>query len=99
MILVIFLFTEFRAEIIMKFAAGTAGAGGPHRPKVVRAAVGQNVIVADNARATCAALDYAEELGFNTLLLSTFIEGEAREVARVHAAMAREIAWRIHQVP
>ena len=30
-------------------------------------------------------------LGFHTLVLSTFVEGEAREVARVHAAIAKEI--------
>lgn len=52
----------------------------------------QNVVVADNARAAEAALDRAKELGFNTLLLSTFVEGEAREVAHVVAALAKEIA-------
>jgi hydroxypyruvate reductase len=52
----------------------------------------QNVIVADNARAAQAAIERAQALGFNTLLLSTFVEGEAREVARVLAALAKEIA-------
>ncbi|MBN1563101.1 MAG: glycerate kinase [Anaerolineae bacterium] len=57
-----------------------------------------NVIVADNARATCAALDYAAGLGFHTLLLSTFIEGEAREVAQVAAGIAKEIKASGHPV-
>lgn len=50
----------------------------------------QNVIVASNDLAAQAAERTAQELGFSTLLLSTFIEGEAREVARVFAALARE---------
>lgn len=52
----------------------------------------QNVIVADNARAAGAAVERAEELGFHALLLSTYVEGEAREVAQVIAALAKEIA-------
>ncbi len=51
-----------------------------------------NVIVADNALAVEAAAARARALGFNTLLLSTFVEGEAREVGRVLAALARETA-------
>lgn len=49
------------------------------------------VIVGDNRVAAQAGLAKARELGFNSLLLSTFIEGEAREVARVLAGVAREI--------
>jgi glycerate 2-kinase len=51
----------------------------------------QNVIVGSNALAVDAAALEARRLGFHTLLLSTFVEGEAREVARVHAAIAKEI--------
>lgn len=51
-----------------------------------------NVIVADNARAAQAAAEHAEVLGLHTLLLSTYVEGEAREVAKVVAALAKEIA-------
>jgi glycerate 2-kinase len=50
-----------------------------------------NVIVGSNALAVNAAALEARRLGFHTLVLSTFIEGEAREVARVHAAIAKEI--------
>jgi glycerate 2-kinase len=52
----------------------------------------RNVIIADNAQAAQAAVRRAEELGFHALLLSTYVEGEAREVARVLAALAKEIA-------
>ncbi|MBC8248769.1 MAG: glycerate kinase [Anaerolineales bacterium] len=50
-----------------------------------------NLIIASNEVAAEAATARAEELGFHTLLLSTFVEGEAREVARVFAAIAKEI--------
>ena len=52
----------------------------------------QNVIVASNELAACAAETQAQQLGFHTMLLSTFVEGEAREVARIFAAIAKEIA-------
>jgi len=71
------------------------GAAGeiPDTPKMGDPALErvQNVIVADNARAAQAAVQRAQTLGFHTLLLSTYIEGEAREVAKVLAALAREI--------
>ena len=50
------------------------------------------LIVADNARAAEAAQRRAETLGFHTLLLSTYVEGEARDVAAVAAAIGKEIA-------
>lgn len=49
------------------------------------------VIVGDNRVAANAGLAKAQQLGFNTMLLSTFVEGEAREVAKVLAGIAREI--------
>jgi hydroxypyruvate reductase len=51
----------------------------------------RNVIVGSNALAVNAAALEARRLGFHTLVLSTFLEGESREVARVHAAIAKEI--------
>ncbi len=52
----------------------------------------QNVVVASNELAAESAMSRARELGFNTILLSTFVEGEAREIAKLYAAVAREIA-------
>jgi hydroxypyruvate reductase len=51
----------------------------------------QNVIVGNNIEAVQAAKMKAAELGYHSLILSSFIEGETREVAKVHAAIAREI--------
>ena len=51
----------------------------------------QNMLVASNEIAAEAAVAKATELGFNTLFLTNFVEGEAREIAKVAAALAREI--------
>lgn len=51
----------------------------------------QTVIVADNAIAAEAARAEAERQGFNALVLTTFLEGEAREAARFAFALAREV--------
>jgi glycerate-2-kinase len=50
-----------------------------------------NVIVASNRTACLAAVKKAKELGANSILLSTYIEGEARHVGTVLAGIAREI--------
>jgi len=59
----------------------------------------QNVIIASNEHAAKAAVEQAQRLGFNTLFLSTFVEGEAREVGKVLAALARETAHSGQPVP
>jgi len=51
----------------------------------------QNIIVGSNAQAIDAAYAQAKALGYKTMVLSTRIEGETREVAGVHAAIAKEI--------
>ena len=52
----------------------------------------QNVVVGSNRLAAEAAVQEARDWGLNALLLSTFVEGEARQAARVAAALAREVA-------
>lgn len=52
---------------------------------------GQHVIVGSNRQGAEAAVRRARELGFEALLLSTYIEGEAREVAKVAAGLAKGI--------
>jgi hydroxypyruvate reductase len=49
-----------------------------------------NVIVGNNWQALTAANEKAAMLGYNTMILSSFIEGETKEVAKVHAAIAKE---------
>lgn len=51
-----------------------------------------NIIIASNATAVDAAAQAAEGLGYHPLVLSSCIQGEAREVARVMAAIAREVS-------
>ncbi len=51
----------------------------------------QNVIIGSNILALKAAKQKAEELGYNSLILSSFIEGETKEVAKAHTAIAKEI--------
>jgi hydroxypyruvate reductase len=50
-----------------------------------------SLLVASNRMAVNAAKDEAARLGYTPIVLSTSIEGETRDVARVHAAIAREI--------
>jgi hydroxypyruvate reductase len=50
-----------------------------------------NFVVGSNILALEAAADRAEALGYKTLILSSMVEGETREVARVHAAIAKEL--------
>ena len=51
----------------------------------------QNVIVGSNRLALAAAQRRAEELGYESLLLSSYIEGETRTVAALHGAIAKEV--------
>ncbi|MGC8779580.1 MAG: glycerate kinase type-2 family protein, partial [Anaerolineae bacterium] len=73
--------------------AGAAGArpetpkpGDPLFERVV------NVVVGDNASAGRAAVAEARRLGFEAALLTTFVQGEAREVGRVMAGLAQGVA-------
>jgi hydroxypyruvate reductase len=52
----------------------------------------RNTVVGGNRLALDAAARAARQLGYRTLILSSTIEGETREIARMHAAIAREIA-------
>lgn len=60
---------------------------------------GQTLVVADNRRAALAAMAQAEKEGFQSLLLSTFVEGEAREVAKVLVALGQEVQDSGHPIP
>lgn len=86
--------------IMQHLRAGAAGAV-PDTPKAGDLVLDtvHNVIVADNARAGAAALEAARARGFHVLLLSTYVEGEAREVALVLAALAKEIAATGRPIP
>ncbi|PWU03019.1 MAG: glycerate kinase [Terriglobia bacterium] len=52
----------------------------------------RNTVIGSNRLALAAASRRARELGFRTLVLSSEIQGETREIARMHAAIAREVS-------
>jgi hydroxypyruvate reductase len=51
----------------------------------------KNVITGSARQAVDAAAAKARELGYRPLVLSSVIEGETREIARMHAAIAKEV--------
>ena len=65
--------------------AETPKAGDPAFERIRTTVIGSNAIAARAARAE------AEAMGYHTLLLSTYIEGEAREVAKVFAAVGKSL--------
>jgi glycerate 2-kinase len=80
---------ETVAEYFRQAAAGIV----PETPKVGDPAFSrvQNLIVGNNRGALLAAQEQAISLGYKTMILSSQIEGEAREVAQVFAAIGKEI--------
>ena len=78
--------------IIQRLQAGLSGALAdtpkPSDPVFKNA---HTIVVADNQVAAGAACVKARELGFNALLLTTYLEGEASEVAKVVAALAKQV--------
>jgi len=79
--------------VVTRFEAGLAGevpdTPKPGDPVFERV---QTEIIGSNELAAQAAVAKAHELGLNSLLLSTFIEGEAREVAKVFAGIGKGMA-------
>jgi hydroxypyruvate reductase len=51
----------------------------------------QSAIVGSNMECILAAETKARQLGYNTLILSSMLEGETADVAQVHGAIAKEI--------
>lgn len=81
------------AEVIKRLQCGIDGAV-PETPKPDDPAFAhtQNLVVGSNELAADAALTEARSLGYKSMILSTRIQGETRDVAGVHAAIAQEIA-------
>jgi glycerate 2-kinase len=90
------------AQAILRKYGIDRKAPGPVRERIERGVAGdipetpktlsrtQNVVVGSNLLAVNAAASKARELGLRTMVLSTFVEGETRDVARMHAAIARQ---------
>ncbi len=77
-------------SIVAHLQAGMQGAVA-ETPKPGDAIFAQvcNVIIGSNRIAAHAAAATARQLGYQTLLLTTFLEGEAREVGKVLAGLAK----------
>jgi glycerate 2-kinase len=57
----------------------------------------ENIIVGSNQKSLESAARAAKDMGYKTLILSSSIEGETKDIARMHAAIARQI--RVHGQP
>jgi glycerate 2-kinase len=83
---------EIPGSIRAHLEAGAAGkvpeTPKPDDPLFARV---KSIMVASNIQALEAANAEAQRLGFQTMILSSFIEGETREIARMHAALALEV--------
>jgi hydroxypyruvate reductase len=81
--------------VVDHIQAGMAG-DVPETPKSGDAAFRKtrNLVIGSNIDAVMAARKKADSLGYHTLILSSMIEGETKEVALVHGAMARDVLKR-----
>jgi glycerate 2-kinase len=77
-----------RSRIRQGLSGKTAETPKPNDPIFHRV---HNTIVGNNLMALDAAARRARQFGFRTLVLSSEIQGETREIARMHAAIAREV--------
>lgn len=79
-------------RIVQRLRDGLAGAI-PDTPKPGDPvfANAHTLIVADNRMAAEAACAQAQARGFNPLLLTTYLEGDAEEIAKVAVALAKEV--------
>ena len=59
----------------------------------------KNLIIGNNFNTLVKAKAKAQSLGYNTILLSSMIEGEAMDIAKMHAAIAKEILKTGNPVP
>lgn len=69
------------------------------KPGDPRLAHVSTVVVGSNPQAAQAALAQAQAEGFHTLLLTTYLQGEAREAGRMLAAIGRELATSGNPLP
>ena len=93
------LFDTVPVAIRRHLEAGVSGSI-PETPKPGDAVFSrtQTVIIARNLQALEAASRQATTLGYQSLILSSAIEGETREVARVHAGIAKEVLASGHPI-
>jgi glycerate 2-kinase len=59
----------------------------------------QNIIIGSNIEAIMAAKQKSESFAYNTIVLSSMIEGDTTQVAHVHSAIAKEIIQTGNPIP
>jgi hydroxypyruvate reductase len=86
------LVTNLPASIITHLREGADGIH-PETPKPGNPTFDyvSNLIIGSNRLACQAALAKARQLGFNSIILTTYLQGEARQAGKFIAAIAREI--------
>jgi hydroxypyruvate reductase len=94
------LWDSIPRSVADRIKAGAAGdlpdtpkAGDPIFERVSTVIVGSNLLACEAAAAA------GRAMGLNALVLTTYVEGEAREVGRVLAALLREVADSGHPLP
>jgi glycerate 2-kinase len=86
------LASEIPSSVLNHLRAGKAGrAEETPKPDDPVFRTGLNLIVGSNMQCLEAAASKAKQMGYQTLILSSLIEGETREAAKVHGAILKEI--------
>lgn len=88
-------------DAVIRYLKKGAAGGVDESPKPGDKCFAQahHLIVGSNRQCVQAAREEALQRGYHTLVLSSLMEGETRDVARVHGAMGREILASGHPVP
>lgn len=84
---------SYRIDLPKRIRAEIEAATPPHPTDSVFAR-NQVYVIASAARSLEAAAEAANAVGLEAVILSDAIEGEAREIAKMHAAMAKEVLRR-----
>ena len=86
------LTSQVPPAVLAHLAAGRAGrlpeTPGPGDPCFSRV---NNLVIASNRQAAQAAVQQAQAEGYHTLLLTNYLQGEARQAGRFLAAIARQV--------
>ncbi len=94
------LLDKIPVNVLKRIRQGVSGQQ-PETPKPGEAffANVHNAIIGSNHVAAQAALEKAAQEGYNVMLLTTYLQGEARQVGRLLVAIARQVAESNQPIP
>ncbi|MCD6451019.1 MAG: glycerate kinase [Acidobacteria bacterium] len=94
------IWDEVPSSIRQRIEQGIAGEA-EETPKMDDPALSRttNILIGDNRRALYAIEEEGKRKGYNTILLTSSLEGEAKEIAKVFSGIAREIKEKEKPVP